>query len=905
MTDTLNNKKKYNHTLLMPKTDFSMRAGLVNKEPLYHQKWADLDLYQKLLTKNKDNESFLLHDGPPYANGNLHVGHALNKILKDIILRYKTMQGFYSPMVVGWDTHGLPIEHKMLSEKKVNHKELEKSMLRDMCKKYALSQVEIQLAQFRKMNLLSDLKDRYITLDKRYEAKQIEVFAKMVEKKLVYRDLKPIYWSPSSQSALAEAEIEYRIHTSPSVYVACQIITGNDVISNDTELVIWTTTPWTLIANGAIAVGNKISYSLIALESGRKLVVASELLETVSKMIGWENLKVIKTFFGKDIVGITYKQPVDERPKPVVSGHHVTVESGTGLVHIAPAFGEDDFRIGKENKLEMIVHVEDDGTLNDHAKGLVGMFYENANKEIGMKLDKENKLLKLKFIKHQYPHDWRTKKPVMFRATLQWFVSIEPIKAGIVDQINKVKWTPSWGQSRLTKMITDRNDWCISRQRSWGLPIPIFYDKNKKPIFDQEIFTHIANLFRAHGSNIWFQKTADELLPHKYQKQGLIKETDIMDVWFDSGVSHYAIRGLYENLPAKIDLYLEGNDQYRGWYNSSIITGYVMNEKSPYAEVFAHGFVLDEKGNKMSKSLGNVIDPLKVIKTLGADILRLWVASADSINDVHIGQNILKQTSENYRKMRNTLRFLLGNLNDFDKTTDTQTELTSVDQFVLLKWNQLKNEVLNHFNNYKIHLVIKDLLNFMTDILSSFYFDFAKDILYINKAKSKRRLQLQTVMSQITTDLLKIIAPILPVTSEEAYEHLNLTNKEFSIHATNFFTNSVAKDEVLENKWNDFIELRSLIFKELENARNEKVIGKSLEAKLTLELPKKYQVFANDNLAQLLIVSQLEVKYLDIETAKINVAKASGLKCMRCWHINLEANMFDTELCQKCHLVIN
>ncbi len=899
----VNPKKKYNHTLLMPQTEFSMRAGLANKEAKYRAQWNDQKIYRQLLKRNKmNNKTFFLHDGPPYANGNLHVGHALNKILKDIVVRYKTMQGFYSPIILGWDTHGLPIEHKMLTTKKIKFSDITKATLRNMCQEYALSQVEIQLNQFKAMNLLTDFQDYYVTLDKRYEAKQIEIFAKMVEQKIIYRDLKPIYWSPSSQSALAEAEIEYAQHTSPSIYVACKIKTGNDVVDNSAELVIWTTTPWTLIANSAIAVNKDIEYALIKVDHSRKLVVALELIPSLKTMIGWDHLEILKTFFGKALIGLTYVQPINHKIKPVVLGHHVTIETGSGLVHIAPGFGEDDFKIGKENNLEMIVHVGDDGTLTSAAGELAGMFYADANKPIGLKLDAAKALLKLKFIKHQYPHDWRTKKPVMYRATLQWFVSIDPIKQGILKTItNDVSWHPSWGESRLAKMISDRSDWCISRQRSWGVPIPIFYDVNKKPIYDQEIFAHIAELFKTHGSNIWFEKSADELLPGKYRNQQLRKETDIMDVWFDSGVSHYALSGLFNDLPKTIDLYLEGSDQYRGWYNSSMITGYVAYKKSPYKAVFSHGFALDEAGNKMSKSKGNVIDPLKIIKTLGADILRLWVASSDVINDVHIGQNILKQTSENYRKMRNTLRFMIGNLADFDFEVDSAVELASVDQFVLARWATLKQEIMNYYDQYKIHLVIKDLLNFMVEILSSFYFDFAKDILYILKAKSTRRLQVQSTLFIILQDMLIILAPILVTTAEEAYQHLAITDKKDSIHLLEFYKkHSITNDDELENKWSMFLELRRQVFKKLEMMRNDKIIGKSLEAKLTLDLPEKYRIFENDNMAQLLIVSQLDIKYNTNDIIKISAEKANGLKCFRCWHIVPANDIHDQEICKSC-----
>ena len=601
-------KKDYKSTLNMPQTDFSMKADLNIKEPQFLNFWLDNNIYQQALAKNKNNESFILHDGPPYANGSLHTGHALNKILKDIVIRYKTMCGFYSPYIPGWDTHGLPIENKILSEMKLSHTNISIIELRKKAAQYALEQIEIQKSQFQKLQLFTDFKKIYKTLDKSYEIEQLKLFYSLYQKGLIYKGLKPVYWSPTSQSALAEAEVEYQEHHSPSIFVKFKVI-ESDVLSPNDYLVIWTTTPWTLIANSGVAINKDFNYSLIKYNNENHLI-ATDLIDKLIKEWEWSNFAIIKNIKGKDLINTKYISPINNNISPVVFGHHVTLEAGTGLVHIAPLFGEDDFIIGKKNNLNMIMHINDDGTINDAIDQYKGIFYEDANKSIGQFLDENNLLVKLKFIKHSYPHDWRTKKPIIFRGTPQWFVSINKIKDNILDNLKNVKFYSTWGYNRLSNMIENRDDWTISRQRAWGVPIIIFYDENNEPILNDEIFNHLMNIFEKEGTNIWYEKSVDELLPAKYQNLNWKKEKDIMDVWFDSGSSFIAVD--IENIKPPFDLYLEGSDQYRGWFNSSLINSVAYIGKAPYKAIVSHGFLIDEKGRKMSKSLGNGIDPMVI-----------------------------------------------------------------------------------------------------------------------------------------------------------------------------------------------------------------------------------------------------------------------------------------------------
>ncbi|WP_284140978.1 MULTISPECIES: isoleucine--tRNA ligase [unclassified Virgibacillus] len=888
----------YKETLLMPKTDFPMRGNLPNKEPLRQQEWEANNLYEKVQERTKGRPLFILHDGPPYANGDLHIGHALNKILKDFIVRYKSMTGFQAPYVPGWDTHGLPIEAALTKNKKVDRKKMSIAAFRQKCADYAMNQIDNQRIQFKQLGVRGDWDNPYITLTKDYEAAQIKVFGEMAKRGYIYKGLKPVYWSPSSESALAEAEIEYQDKRSPSIYVAFDVKEGNDVLKNGEKIIIWTTTPWTIPANLGISLHPELEYSVVKVGANH-FVVATELLETVAEELGWENSETIRTFVGKQADKVVAKHPFYDRDSLVMLGDHVTTDAGTGCVHTAPGHGEDDFYVSKRYGIDALCPVDEKGVMTNEAPGFEGLFYDQANKPITEKLEEVGALLKLSFITHSYPHDWRTKKPTIFRATSQWFASIKDFRQNILDEIKKVNWYPAWGETRLYNMVRDREDWCISRQRTWGVPIPVFYGEDGTPIITDETINHVSQLFKEHGSNIWFEKEAEALLPDGFTSEHspngkFTKETDIMDVWFDSGSSHEAVLEGRDDHQRPADLYLEGSDQYRGWFNSSLSTAVAVTGKAPYKNVVSHGFVMDGDGRKMSKSLGNVILPSKVLKQLGADILRLWVASVDYQADVRISDDILKQTSEAYRKIRNTFRFMLANLADFDPKTDRVAEenLEEVDRFMIYRLQQLVKDVRASYDAFEYSPIFHRIHNFCADDLSSFYLDFAKDVLYIEAKDNHRRRSIQTGYYEILTTLVKLLTPIIPHTADEVWEYIPGVTEE-SVQLTDIpEPRKIAQFDVQEEtKWNHFMLVRDDVLKALEEARNEKVIGKSLEAKITL-VPKDEEtkdiLLSIPNLHQLFIVSEAEIVEKD-ENAKpfryvdIVVQKHTGEKCERCW----------------------
>ena len=882
-------KKDYKSTLNMPQTDFSMKADLNIKEPQFLNFWLDNNIYQQALAKNKNNESFILHDGPPYANGSLHTGHALNKILKDIVIRYKTMCGFYSPYIPGWDTHGLPIENKILSEMKLSHTNISIIELRKKAAQYALEQIEIQKSQFQKLQLFTDFKKIYKTLDKSYEIEQLKLFYSLYQKGLIYKGLKPVYWSPTSQSALAEAEVEYQEHHSPSIFVKFKVI-ESDVLSPNDYLIIWTTTPWTLIANSGVAINKDFNYSLIKYNNENHLI-ATDLIDKLIKEWEWSDFAIIKNIKGKDLINTKYISPINNNISPVVFGHHVTLEAGTGLVHIAPLFGEDDFIIGKKNNLNMIMHINDDGTINDAIDKYKGIFYEDANKTIGQFLDENNLLVKLKFIKHSYPHDWRTKKPIIFRGTPQWFVSINKIKNNILDNLKNVKFYSTWGYNRLSNMIENRDDWTISRQRAWGVPIIIFYDENNEPILNDEIFNHLMNIFAKEGTNSWYEKSVDELLPAKYQNLNWKKEKDIMDVWFDSGSSFIAVD--IENTKPPFDLYLEGSDQYRGWFNSSLINSVAYIGKAPYKAIVSHGFLIDEKGRKMSKSLGNGIDPMVIVNKYGADILRLWVANSEYFNDISISENIIKQSVEMYRKIRNTIRFLLSNLSDYQHQ---KIDLDGVHLLINEKLNNLKIVIKENYDNYQFINVIKNINNFIID-LSSFYLSITKDTLYVEKKDNKQRRMIQFNFYNILEFLLISLAPILPTTCEEAYQFLLKDNKKVSIFLENFYSIENKKDNKYEDIWKEFFDLKNEIYKLIEEQIQNNLIKRSNEAKVFISTNSEF--IKSLNLKELLMVGKVEFgNKTSVELFQ------NSIKCQRCWN-HFEQNEMIDDICFRCSNVIN
>ena len=903
-------------TLLMPKTKFPMRGNLPNKEPEFLKRWEEMDLYRKVLEKNAGKPSYVLHDGPPYANGNIHIGHALNKILKDFIVKYKNMNGFVSNYVPGWDTHGLPIE-QVLVNNGVDRKSMPATKFRNKCKDYALKQVDKQRADFKKLGVIGDWENPYLTLDPKFEAEQIRVFGKMVDKGYIYKGLKPIYWSPSSESALAEAEIEYRDHTSPSIYVGFELVSEDGVVEKGTKFVIWTTTPWTLPANLGIAVHPDFEYQEVKV-NGENYLLAKERVNFLAEQFGWENFELGKTVLGKELEYLLCQHPFLDRTSTVILADYVTLDSGTGLVHTAPGHGVDDFIVGQgKYKLGVLSPVDNQGNLTEEAGQFAGQFVFDANKNIIAHLAETGALLKQENITHAYPHDWRSKKPIIFRSTPQWFCSIDAFRSELLDAVDRTKFYSEWGKPRLYNMIRDRGDWVISRQRVWGVPIPVFYAENGEAILDNTLIEHVAKIFEVEGSNVWFYKDAKELLPEGYTHPGspngeFTKEMDIMDVWFDSGTSHQGCCALRDDLTYPADLYLEGSDQYRGWFNSSLITSVAISGEAPYKELVSAGFVMDGNGNKMSKSLGNVISPNDVGKQLGAEIIRLWSASVDYTQDVRISNDILKQVSETYRKIRNTFRFLLGNLfnGNFDNRTDllSYDELEELDKYMVLKFEKVVAKVLDYYENYQFNSITTELINFFNVELSSFYLDYGKDILYIEAEKSHKRLSMLTVLYTVLSKSVRLLAPILSFTAEEVYDNMPYEDAE-SVHLTDFPAKNLIDDAALEAKWDKLLEVRDDVNKALEESRNEKVIGKSLEAAV--------EIYSNDgevvellnsvdNLHQLFIVSSVEVKENDgvaYDLATVKVTKAEGHRCERCWNIVEEVN--EEGLCPRCASILN
>ncbi|KPN13545.1 isoleucine--tRNA ligase [Bacillus australimaris] len=888
----------YKDTLLMPKTEFPMRGNLPNKEPEIQEEWAEKDIYQMVLERTKGRPTFILHDGPPYANGDIHMGHALNKILKDFIVRFKSMNGFHAPYVPGWDTHGLPIETALTKNKKVKRKEMSTAEFRKLCEEYAWKQIEGQRNQFKRLGVRADWDNPYVTLKPEYEAQQILVFGEMAKRGYIYKGLKPVNWSPSSESALAEAEIEYKDKRSPSIYVSFKVKDGKGVLENGEQFIIWTTTPWTLPANLGICVHPNLEYSVLQVGAER-YVVASELVEQVAKTLGFEEYEVVKTLKGKELDTIVAEHPIYGRDSLVMLGDHVTTDAGTGCVHTAPGHGEDDFIVSMKYGLDVLCPVDEKGVMTEEAPGFEGLFYEDANKAITEQLEAKGALKKLDFITHSYPHDWRTKKPTIYRATAQWFASIKDFREALLDNIKETKWVPAWGETRLFNMVRDRGDWCISRQRVWGVPIPVFYAENGEPIITDETIQHVSQLFREHGSNIWFEKEAKELLPEGFTHPGspngeFTKEQDIMDVWFDSGSSHQAVLEEREDLVRPADLYLEGSDQYRGWFNSSLSTAVAVTGKAPYKGVLSHGFTLDKEGRKMSKSLGNTIDPTKVAKQLGAEILRLWVSSVNYQADHPVSDDILKQVAEVYRKIRNTFRFLHGNLFDFNPAVNAVPveELREVDQYILIKLNKLIDKVKKAYDDYEFAVVYHAIHNFCTIELSSFYLDFAKDVVYIEHADHPDRRSMQTVFYETLMALVKLTAPILPHTADELWSHLSFV-EEPSVQLTDMPEGvTVPEAEATEAKFDRFMEVRDDVLKALEIARNEKVIGRSLEASVTLyatEEVKNLLASIKEDVKQLFIISELTVEdeqHADASapeytSGRIVVQKAEGELCER------------------------
>ena len=905
----------YKETLLMPETSFQMRGNLPENEKLQREKWEEMDLYNKVREKNKGKTPFILHDGPPYANGNIHIGHAMNKILKDFVNRYKMMSGYDMIYIPGWDTHGLPIE-QAVTNSGIDRKSMGKADFRSLCEKYAYEQIEKQMSGFKELNVLADWAHPYITLQKEMEARQIEVFAEMAKKGLIFKGLKPVYWSPSSESALAEAEIEYHDRKDPSIFVAFPVVEGNDKVKEGDNLVIWTTTPWTLPCNTGIAISDKFDYAKV-LVGDKYYIVANELLDSLAKEFNWENYEVVDVFSGSEFKGVKYKHVFMDRVAPVVDGFHVTLDAGTGLVHIAPMYGADDFIIGKEYGLEMVNGIDDQGVLNELSGPFNGLFFEDANKAVTVKLEELGVLLKLKFITHSYPHDWRTKKPIIFRATKQWFCSIDKIRDELLNELeNNVKFHTEWGKKRLYNMIHDRGDWCISRQRVWGVPIPIFYNEDGSEIIDYDVMMHVADLFRKYGSNVWFEREAKDLLPEGYKNPAspngnFTKEEDIMDVWFDSGSTHQSVL-VERGLPYPADMYLEGNDQYRGWFQSSLLTSVATNGIAPYKQVLTHGFVTDGQGRKMSKSLGNGVAPSDVANKFGADILRLWALSSDYTGDVSLSDDILKQSAEVYRKIRNTARYILGNTSDYNPDEPVEyKDLEEIDKWALTRLNKLIKDCTNNYDNYNFSNCYHDINQFCVSDMSNFYLDIIKDRLYTSKPDSKERRSAQTTMYIILDALVKILTPMICFTAEEIWKAMKHKSDEQveSVMLTDFpKANDMYDNEELSAKWDKILKLKDLVAKELENARAEKTIGHSLNAKVTIFANDDEYNFLKENidlLRTVFIISDLEVlknERKDEEKLGIKVEQAHGEKCERCWMYSTTVgeDKENPTICHRC-----
>ena len=927
--------KDYGATLNLPKTSFQMKANLPNKEPKFIKMWQEQEIYFKGI--DKDKPSFILHDGPPYANGEIHIGHALNKILKDIILKYKRLRGYNAPYIPGWDTHGLPIELKVTEKLGSKAKEMTPAEIRELCAEYAKKWVGIQREGFVRLGVLGDWENPYLTLKPEYEAKQLEVFGELYENGYIFKGLKPIYWSPVTETALAEAEIEYKNVSSPSIYVkmkANQDLLDRIGMTEETWVVIWTTTPWTLPANVAISLNPDFEYGVYKTEKGN-LILGKDLAEQAFSAMEIENYELIKEFVGRDIERTTYQHPFLDRTGLVILGTHVTADAGTGCVHTAPGHGQDDYVVGTRYGLPVISPINHKGVLTEDAGQFAGLFYAKANKEICAYLEGTGDLLKLKMIEHSYPHDWRSKTPVIFRATEQWFVNVEgsDIRERALKALDDVTFIPAWGRNRIGSMLETRPDWCISRQRVWGVPIPVFYNvATGKEIFNRDILNRIIEIVKKEGTIAWVKYSAEELigeeLLEKYNLKGveLRKETNIMDVWFDSGVSHRAVletRGDLLHRPA--DLYLEGSDQHRGWFQTSLLTSIGSTHDAPFKNILTHGFVNDGEGKKMSKSVGNTVVPADVIKVYGADILRLWCASVDYREDVKISDNILKQMAEAYRRVRNTARYILGNSNDFNPNTDRvpYEQLMEIDKWALHKLEVLKRKVTENYDKYEFYNLFQDIHYFAGVDMSAFYLDIIKDRLYTEGTNSIERRSAQTVMTEILVTLTKMIAPILSFTAEEIWETLPevLKDRESVLLTDWYKENDEYLNPEIENKWVEIIKVRKEANKSLEKARQgkDRIIGNSLDAKVMLYSTdaeiQKFLVENREKLELALIVSEVEiVENIDETFTKgeeatdlyIKVLHAEGEKCERCWKYSKELGK-DPEhptLCPRCTSVL-
>ncbi|MBM6722896.1 isoleucine--tRNA ligase [Pseudoflavonifractor phocaeensis] len=927
----------YNQTVHLPQTDFPMRAGLPKREPDMLQEMQDHELYHKMVKRNEGKPSFVLHDGPPYANGNIHIGTALNKILKDIIVKHKNMTGHYAPYVPGWDTHGLPIESAVLKDKKVKRDEMTTAQFRTKCREYAEGYIAKMTGQFQRLGVLGEWENPYITLLPEFEAKQIEVFGKMAEKGLIYKGMKPVYWCPADQTALAEAEIEYADDPCTTIFVKFPVRDDKGKLGQYADLsklyfVIWTTTPWTIPGNFAICLNAEFDYVLLQVPSGDVYVLAKDLAESVCKAahIDYEACTVLATLKGCEFELMTATHPLFDRESVILNGEHVTLDAGSGCVHTAPGFGAEDFQICQQYDKAGLTHIGVPVPVN--AKGVMtderynGQFYAKGNDMVVEDLEKEGFLVAKENITHSYPHCWRCKNPIIYRATEQWFCSVDAIKDAAVKSCDSIQWKPEWGKERMISMISERNDWCISRQRVWGVPIPIFYcDDCGADIVTPETIAHVAQLFREHGSNIWFDKEPADLLPEgfvcpKCGKAHFSKESDIMDVWFDSGSTWAAVAAERPYLKYPADLYLEGGDQYRGWFQSSMLTSIAVNGVAPYHQIATHGWTVDGEGKAMHKSLGNAVSPDEVIKEYGADMLRLWVASADYTQDMRISKDIMKQLSQAYLKIRNTARYMLGNLCDFDPDANLVPvdKLMDLDRFALASFNELVKTARAAYDKYEFHGVYRAVYNFCVVDMSNFYLDIIKDRLYCGGEEERRSAQ--TALYYILDGMTRLIAPILAFTSDEIWHAMKHAK---GVDAESVLLNDMPEDnaaftldEAAQTRWNRLVSLRDAVNKALENARNAGVFKKAQDTEVTVSVSAEDAASLKDeDLATLCIVSKVTVTTENLEGEKnedclipctIAVKLSEAPKCPRCWNHNEHIGTagHHAELCPRCAAVV-
>ena len=924
----------YSKTLNLPNTDFPMRGNLPEREPQTLEYWQNNKIYDKRVARNKGKEKFILHDGPPYANGNIHLGTALNKILKDIIVKYKSLCGYDAPYVPGWDTHGLPIEHAAIKILGLNRHELDPLDLRHECKQYALKCLDMQREDFKRLGVNGDWDNPYITLIPEYEAQQIGVFGEMAQKGYIYKGLKTVYWCTSCETALAEAEIEYAEKKSHAIFVKFPLVDDKGCLPagvgpDKVFAVIWTTTPWTLPANVAIAIHPELDYAWV--EANDEIYLLAEgLIPSFAKENGLENVNVLAVAKGAALEGMTFAHPFMDRESVVVLADYVTLEQGTGCVHTAPGHGEEDFETGVRYGLPVISPVDGAGKFTKEAGKFAGLTVHDANVPIIKELAERTMLLGKSSIRHQYAHCWRCKSPVIYRATEQWFASIDGFRQEALQAIADTQWIPAWGEDRIRNMVADRHDWCISRQRVWGVPIPIFYCKScNEHIINQTTITAVKDLFKQSGSDAWWAKSAAEILPDDFScphcgHKEFRKESDIMDVWFDSGSSHASVLEQRAELKWPADLYLEGSDQHRGWFQSSLLTSVATKGRAPYEAVLTHGFVVDGDGRKMSKSIGNVIFPQDVIKKYGADILRLWVASADYQADIRISNDILKQMSEVYRKIRNTFRYILGNIHDFNPQEHkvAYAELTEIDRWALLRLEQVRERVSRAYETYEFHLLYHTIHNFCAVDLSAIYLDILKDRVYTSLPDSVERRSAQTVMYEILKTLVTLTAPVLTFSAEEVWQYMpKEADMPESVQLTEWpAAHPEYLDTALEAKWNKILAIRGEITKALETARRNKVIGHSLDATVQVYAGEAEYAFLDlirEELATILIVSganlikgiaaaPVEAYQAEELELAVTVAPATGEKCERCWIFSdtVGAHHEHDTLCERCAAVV-